>query len=45
MGAIALGVMSTNSEWNSGVLFKRLLYWAFILMGVSAFLAGIGIAG
>lgn len=45
MGAIALGVMSTNKEWDSGVLFKRLFFWALIMMGVSAFLAGIGIAG
>lgn len=45
MGAIALGIMSTNPKWDSGVLFKRLFLWAFIMMGVAAILAGIGIAG
>lgn len=45
MGAIALGIMSTNPKWDSGVLFKRLFLWAFIMMGVAALLAGIGIAG
>lgn len=45
MGAIALGIMSTNPKWDSGVLFKRLFLWAFIMMGVAAVLAGIGVAG
>ena len=45
MGAIALGIMSTNPKWDSGMLFKRLFLWAFIMMGVAAVLAGIGIAG
>lgn len=45
MGAIALGIMSTNPKWDSGALFKRLFLWAFIMMGVAALLAGIGIAG
>ena len=45
MGAIALGIMSANPEWDSNVLFKRLFIWAFIMMGVAALLAGIGIAG
>lgn len=45
MGAIALGIMSTNPKWDSGVLFKRLFLWAFIMMGVAALLAGVGVAG
>ncbi len=45
MGAIALGIMSTNPAWDSEVLFKRLLLWAIIMMVIAAALAGIGIAG
>lgn len=44
MGAIALGIMSTNPKWDADSLFKRLFIWAFIMMGVAAVLAGIGIA-
>lgn len=44
MGAIAMGIMGANPDWDTGVLFRRLLTWVFILMGVAAVLAGIGIA-
>lgn len=45
MGAIALGIMSTNEKWDSNVLFKRLLFWAILLMIFAAVIAGIGLAG
>ena len=44
MGAIALGIMGANREWDSNRLFKRMFAYAFILMGVAAVLAAIGIA-
>lgn len=45
MGAIALGIMSTNSQWDSSKLFKRMFIYSFILMGVAALWAALGIAG
>jgi len=45
LGAIALGIMSTNPKWDSSKLFKKMFVYTFILMGVSALWAAIGIAG
>lgn len=44
MGAIAIGIMGSNPNWDTSVLFKRLMIWAFIIMGIAALLAGIGVA-
>ena len=45
MGAIALGVMSGNPEWNSSTLFKRQLFWAVLMMCAASLWAAIGVAG
>lgn len=45
MGAIALGIMGTNPEYNTALLFKKMLGISFVLMGVAAVWAAIGIAG
>ena len=44
MGAIAMGIMGSNPNWDTSVLFRRLLTWVFILMGDAALWAAIGIA-
>lgn len=44
MGAIALGIMSTNPKWDSSELFKKMLLYSFILMGTAALWAAMGIA-
>jgi len=44
MGAIALGIMSTNKAWDSAALFKKMMICALILMISSAIWAAIGIA-
>ncbi len=44
MGAIALGIMSTNKEWDSAELFRKLMVSSVILMISSALWAAIGIA-
>ncbi len=44
MGAIALGIMSTNPKWDSSQLFKKMLLYSFILMGAAALWAAVGIA-
>ena len=44
MGAIAMGIMGSNPNWDTSVLFRRLLTWVFILMGAAALWAAIGIA-
>jgi len=45
MGAIALGIMGSNPEYDTASLFKKMLSISFILMGVAAVWAAIGIAG
>ena len=45
MGAIALGIMGANLEYDISKLFKLMLIMSFILMAVSAVWAAIGIAG
>ena len=44
MGAIALGIMSTNPKWDSNELFKKMMKCSFIMMGVAALWAAVGIA-
>ncbi len=44
MGAIALGIMSMNKDWDSAELFKKLMTCSIILMITSAVWAAIGIA-
>lgn len=43
MGAIAMGIMSANPKWDSNELFKKMLKYSFIVMGVAAVWAAIGI--
>lgn len=45
LGAVALGIMGTNPEWDSNKLFKRMFVYSFVLMGVAAVWAAIGVAG
>lgn len=45
MGAVALGIMSANPQWDNNLLFKKMFTYAFILMGVAAVLAAVGIVG
>lgn len=45
MGAIALGIMSTNKNWDSSSLFKKMMICSVILMISSALWAAIGIGG
>jgi len=45
MGAIALGIMSTNPQWDSSALFKKMLLYVVILTGISALWAALGVAG
>ena len=45
LGAVALGIMGTNPEWDSNKLFKRMFAYSFVLMGVAAVWAAIGVAG
>lgn len=43
MGAIALGIMSGNPQWNANELFKKMMKYSFIMMGVAAAWAALGI--
>lgn len=45
MGAIALGIMSTNKNWDSAVLFKKMMLCALVLMVSSALWAALGVVG
>lgn len=45
LGAVALGIMGSNPKWDSSQLFKRMFFYAFVLMGVSALWAALGIVG
>lgn len=44
MGAIAMGIMSANPQWDSNELFKKMMKYSFIVMGVAAVWAAIGIS-
>lgn len=45
LGAVALGIMGGNPDWDTNQLFKRMFFYAFILMGMSALWAALGFAG
>ena len=44
MGAIAMGIMSATPQWDSNELFKKMMKYSFIVMGVAAVWAAIGIS-
>lgn len=45
LGAVALGIMGGNPDWDTNQLFKKMFFYAFILMGMSALWAALGFAG